>query len=181
MENKPQVINSQALSKTFDLSTLNSVVATKYHQQLKSYAEPEKLAKIKECVRYWIATIGLSTNNFPNEYSLSVIYDLFLGKCDYYSPEEIKMAIICAVEGKFECDLSLYNRTFSADYMLSIIKKFVEYRKTLKDEVIETKNKQLAEKTKPTEEEIAKSNDEYLLNAFQSYKENNWFVSNDTN
>jgi hypothetical protein len=94
---------------------------------------------------------------------------------NYVSPEQIKLAIDCAQKKLFEADLTLYNRIFSVGFMTPIIINYLAYEKTIKDTKITNSHKQLAEKTKPTDQEIAEMNDKFLIESFEYYKKFEWF------
>lgn len=171
MENQTGL--STNISATSNLSV--KIIEAKYTKKIKDLQANEAFEKIKECVRYWHATLGLSATNAVSELTMAVIQEFFVNHMNYISPEEIRLAVFCAIEKKFEFDLTLYNKTFSAEFMASIIKKYLEYRNTLKDTKIVANQKQLAVKTKPTDEEVAEMNDKFFKESFETFCKHGWF------
>lgn len=169
---------NQAIS-TIESQPSNSInaliIEAKYSMKIKKLNPLEAGRKITESIRYWHACLGLSQTNSTTTLTTTVIKDFFLNHMNYISTDDMNLAIKCAMEKKFDCDLNLYNKTFSADFMASIIKKYLDYRNTLKDTKIINKNLQLAEKTKPTDREIAENNDKFFKSAFEEFLKNGWF------
>jgi hypothetical protein len=164
---------STNLSATSNLSV--KIIEAKYTKKIKDLQANEAFEKIKEAVRYWHATLGLSPTNAVSEYTMAVIQEFFVNHMNYISVEEIRLAVFCAIEKKFECDLTLYNKTFSAEFMAGIIKKYLDYRNSLKDTKIVANQKQLATKTQPTNLEIAQMNDKFYIESFETFCKEGWF------
>lgn len=94
---------------------------------------------------------------------------------NYISPEQLILAIDLANQKKFECDLILYNRTFSVGFITPIVINYLAYEKTIKDTKIVANQKQLAVKTKPTDEQIAEMNDLFFKESFETFCKHGWF------
>lgn len=114
-------------------------------------------------------------NNRPDALGYAVIQNFFVEKMNYVSPEQLILAIDLANQKKFECDLTLYNRTFSVGFITPIVINYLAYEKTIKDTKIAENQKKLAVKTKPTNEEIAEMNDKFFKESFETFCKIGWF------
>lgn len=131
--------------------------------------------KIVEVLNHWIFILGIPVNNRPDELTFKLIVNFFIDKMNYVTPDQLILAIDLANQKKFECDLTLYGRTFSVGYIAPIVTAYLEYEKTIKDTKIIEKTHQLAEKSKMTNEEIAEANDKLFKDGFTEFLKTGWF------
>ena len=83
--------------------------------------------------------------------------------------EELKTAFDIASDGKFEINLTLYNRTFNSEYISKVVNGYREFRKT---SLVKEQKMLEAPKPEPTEEDKQKYVDAGIKTAYINYKEN---------
>lgn len=82
--------------------------------------------------------------------------------------EELKTAFDIASDGKFDLNLSLYNRTFNSEYISKVVNGYREFRKT---SLVKEQKMLVAANPEPTTEQKQKIVEKGIKEAYEKYKE----------
>lgn len=151
---------------------LTVVIEAKHAVKIREYPKATATDKVKDNIRYVLTFLGVAPASWPGEYSLTVIYDYFVNTFNWISPDDIALAFKCAGEKRFDADLSLYNKTFSAQYVADVVKKYIDWRYTIKDIKIVP---QIEEKSTITEAEKEAIMSRALTDAIEIYCKMDWY------
>ncbi len=156
------------LSKSsITLSTENkSILKARKSKKLKDCSKEE----IKAVITYIWALIGENLRKIPDFEGplFLVVYNSLLRALPHLRIDELRIAFEMAVDQKFECNLSLYNRSFNSEYMIKIVNQYLEYRKPalkLESKLLEAPEEVL------TEIEKNEKVNQGILKAYENYKE----------
>jgi hypothetical protein len=144
-----------------------AVIEAKHSLKIKDMEPTVQHERIKMALKNVMAMIGIAPMNRPDELIFAQIVNFFIEHMNWISPDDIQLAFICAAAGKFEANLSIYNRSFSIEYVTDPLKKYLKWRGELKDTVIQARIKE--EKKKPTDEERAEIMFQGFKNAFNEF------------
>jgi hypothetical protein len=172
MEQQPNQQAAVSTTGSEQSNFLTAVIEAKHAVKIREYPKATALDKVKHNIRYVLTFLGVSPTNWPGEYSLTVIYDYFVNTFNWISPDDIALAFKAAGEKRFEVDISLYNKTFSAQYVADVVKKYIEWRGSIKDVKIV---QQIEEKSKITEAEKEAIMSRALTDAIEIYIKLDWY------
>ena len=111
--------------------------------------------------------LGLSKTNRPDEDSQQLLVELFKVEFKRFTLKEIELAFSLVRQGRIKHNLTLYDKTFSIQYVADVMLEYEKYKRSHRDF---KRHIELPEKPPPTDAEIYKTMREGVIELFEQFK-----------
>lgn len=112
--------------------------------------EPKEKVQVIDLVGYWMASLGIMNSISTQE--IQMIARFIIDDYGYLTIDEIKKAINLSIKGKLDCEVELYNKSFSNRYVSKILEAYSDYKyEVLKDYRERLKQDSLEKEVTPKE------------------------------